>query len=109
MKRLSVCAALAACLTATPALAHFQMIIPSDDMVVQGESKNLTLDLRFWHPLEGHGMPMARPLRVGVLARGKKTDLAHRTAIGERKNGLRPMIEADPLEPLRNFVQRLLP
>ncbi|MDH4228688.1 MAG: DUF4198 domain-containing protein [Nitrospirota bacterium] len=76
MKRLSVCAALAACLTATPALAHFQMIIPSDDMVVQGESKNLTLDLRFWHPLEGHGMPMARPLRVGVLARGKKTDLA---------------------------------
>ncbi len=55
--------------------AHFQMIIPSDDMVRQNESRMINLDLRFWHPFEKVGMPMAKPVQFGVLARGKKTDL----------------------------------
>ncbi|MBI5136308.1 MAG: DUF4198 domain-containing protein [Nitrospirae bacterium] len=69
-------AALALTMVAAPALAHFQMIIPSDEMVGQGENRGVNLDLRFWHPLEGHGMHMAKPARFGVMIRGdKQTDL----------------------------------
>jgi len=57
------------------AQAHFQMIIPSDDMVSQSESKRLKLDVLFWHPFEGKGMPMAAPEQFGVMVRGKKHDL----------------------------------
>lgn len=57
------------------AFAHFQMIIPSDDMVTQDESRTLNLDIKFWHPFEGHGMDMVKPAQFGVLAGGKKTDL----------------------------------
>lgn len=57
------------------ASAHFQMIIPSDDMVKQDEARNLDLDVLFWHPFEGHGMDMVKPAQFGVLAGGKKTSL----------------------------------
>jgi len=57
------------------AQAHFQMIIPSDDMVAQGESRDLKLDLLFWHPFENKGMNMVKPVQFGVLAHGKKEDL----------------------------------
>jgi len=39
-----------------PAYAHFQMIIPSDEIVSAGESRELTLDLLFTHPFEGMGL-----------------------------------------------------
>lgn len=55
--------------------AHFQMIVPSDDMVKQGESRNVNLDLLFWHPFEGKGMPMEKPVRFGVMAGDGKQDL----------------------------------
>ncbi len=29
--------------------AHFGMIIPSDEMVMKGESNNVSLQLMFWH------------------------------------------------------------
>lgn len=60
------------------ASAHFQMIIPSDDMVKQNESRSLNLDLMFWHPFEGGGMHMVEPAQFGVLAGGKKRDLLDR-------------------------------
>jgi len=60
---------------AMQAQAHVQMIVPSDDMVKQAESRNLNLDLMFWHPFEDVGMNMAKPARFGVLNGGKKTDL----------------------------------
>jgi len=63
-------------LAAAPAFAHFQMIIPSDEMVAQGDDRNVQLDLRFWHPLEGYGMNMVKPARFGVMVRGRaQTDL----------------------------------
>jgi len=55
--------------------AHFQMIIPSDDMVQQDENRTLDLDVRFWHPYEGYGMNMKTPAKFGVMVDGKKTDL----------------------------------
>ncbi len=61
--------------TSMSASAHFQMIIPSDDMVKQTENRILNLDLLFWHPYEGGGMHMAKPVKFGLMAGGKKRDL----------------------------------
>ncbi len=87
VKKLAVAAALGLALAASPALAHFQMIIPSDDMVEQGEERNVTLDLRFWHPLEGVGMNMAKPAAFGVVNRGKKTGLLGSLSAVQLKGG----------------------
>lgn len=55
--------------------AHFGMIIPSDDMVTQGDNNTVTFDVMFIHPMEGEYMNMERPAQFMLLARGKKTDL----------------------------------
>ena len=57
------------------AQAHFQMIIPSDEMVSQDESREISLYVRFTHPFEGHGMNMEKPVQFGVLKDKKKIDL----------------------------------
>lgn len=62
-------------LAAAPAAAHFQMVVPSDDMVKQDESRTLKLDLMFTHPFEGHGMDMVKPTQFGVLVGGQRQDL----------------------------------
>jgi len=68
------------------ALAHFGMIIPSDDIVEKGEPRQLSLDLMFIHPFEGHYMEMAKPARFGVLAHGEKKDLSD-TLTPKKVNG----------------------
>jgi cobalt/nickel transport protein len=55
--------------------AHFQMITPSDDMVMQTEPRSVDLQLQFWHPFEGIGMPMEKPVRYGVVVAGVTQDL----------------------------------
>lgn len=61
------------CLSA-PAFAHFQEIIPSDDVLADGGP--LTLQLVFTHPMDrGPTMDMAKPVRFGVLRGGTITDL----------------------------------
>lgn len=72
---ISVLSGIALLAISMSASAHFQMIIPSDDMVKQNEQRNLNLDLMFWHPFEGGGMHMAKPKQFGVMAGGKKRDL----------------------------------
>lgn len=57
------------------AFAHYGMLIPSDSMVMQGESKVIKIDLSFSHPFEGEGMGLVKPLVFGVVANGKKQDL----------------------------------
>ncbi len=59
------------------ATAHFGMIIPSDEMVMRGESPNVAVQLMFWHPFEGQGMELAKPAQFGVVANGSKQDLLH--------------------------------
>jgi cobalt/nickel transport protein len=61
--------------TAVGAFAHFQYLLPSDDMVMQGENRTITLDLIFGHPFEGEYMEMAKPLRFGVRVRGRDENL----------------------------------
>jgi len=69
--------------SAGSALAHFGMIIPSDDMVMQSEDRNITLDVKFIHPMEGHYMNMAKPGQFGVVFQRKKIDLLN--TLEERK------------------------
>lgn len=60
---------------AAPAFAHFQMLIPSDEIISSGESRKLNLNLMFTHPFEGVGLNMKQPARFGVWVAGKEIDL----------------------------------
>ncbi|NWF53032.1 MAG: DUF4198 domain-containing protein [Nitrospirae bacterium] len=55
--------------------AHFGVIIPSDDIVTKEDKKDITLQIKFIHPFEGHYMNMEMPKTFGVLIEGKKHDL----------------------------------
>lgn len=57
------------------AWGHFGALIPSDDIVSQGESTALRLSLMFLHPFEGRYMEMGKPRAFGVMVRGKRQDL----------------------------------
>ena len=78
-------AALAVCLGTGAALAHFQEILPSADVLPEGGP--VTVDLVFTHPMEGGpAMDMARPKRVGVKTAAGVTDLLPKIA-SETVNG----------------------
>ncbi|SMC17366.1 cobalt/nickel transport protein [Desulfacinum hydrothermale DSM 13146] len=57
------------------ALAHFGLILPSDDIISAHDSKTITVQAKFLHPFEGQYMEMAKPRRFAVMSRGKTTDL----------------------------------
>ncbi|WP_428029390.1 DUF4198 domain-containing protein [Ancylobacter sp.] len=64
-------------LLALPALAHFQEIIPSADVLPEGGE--VSVDMVFTHPVEGGPvMEMKKPAKVGVLVGGTQTDLLDR-------------------------------
>ncbi|WP_346895394.1 DUF4198 domain-containing protein [uncultured Roseibium sp.] len=76
MRSVRLPAAVVACLTAlaSPAMAHFQEIIPSADVLPEGGK--VKLDLVFTHPFEGGPvMEMKKPAQMGVLSGGKTVDL----------------------------------
>ena len=74
--------ATALCLLAGAAAAHFQVLMPSTDIVTGEGDTELRLDLLFTHPMEwGPVMEMGEPRQFGVLVGGEKHDL---------KGGLRP-------------------
>lgn len=66
--------AVAALTLAPTAGAHFQMVIPSDN-VVEGKAKTLTVKFIFNHPFEGKSMNMVRPKTCGVMVGKKKISL----------------------------------
>jgi cobalt/nickel transport protein len=70
---------------AVAAQAHFGMIIPSDQMVMSGESKTVHLNLKFWHPFEGQGMNLEKPAVFQVFNDGKAVDLLG--SLKEKKDG----------------------
>jgi len=57
------------------AAAHFGMVIPSDEMVMQNDPRNVVLQISFSHPFEMVGMDMARPKTFGVFVGGSRQDL----------------------------------
>ncbi len=62
----------------SPAMAHYQLLIPSDDVVTHEERRAVDLEIRFTHPFEDLGVPMAKPRRVGVWVAGRDQDLLPR-------------------------------
>jgi cobalt/nickel transport protein len=56
--------------------AHFQGLIPSDDMVSKSDTRTISIDLAFFHPFEGGYMNMDKPVQFGVMVRGRKTNLS---------------------------------
>jgi cobalt/nickel transport protein len=56
--------------------AHFQVLIPDNDIVAEDDSMSVNLDIIFTHPMEqGPVMEMGMPVEFGVLANGEKKDL----------------------------------
>ncbi|MFZ5564637.1 MAG: DUF4198 domain-containing protein [Thermodesulfobacteriota bacterium] len=61
----------------TSASAHFGMVISSDSMVMQDDSRTVNLSLSFSHPFEMVGMPLEKPAKFFVVTGDKQTDLKH--------------------------------
>jgi cobalt/nickel transport protein len=58
------------------AAAHFQVLLPSADVIGSEGPKKVDLDILFTHPMEqGPVMEMTRPRQFGALVNGKKRDL----------------------------------
>lgn len=55
--------------------AHFGMIIPSDNMVMQTDPRTVSVTLSFSHPFELVGMALEKPRTFSVVANGKTIDL----------------------------------
>ncbi|OQY12344.1 MAG: ATP-dependent DNA ligase [Desulfobacteraceae bacterium 4572_19] len=68
---------------AVPVTAHFGMLIPSDSMVMQNDSKTVTVDASFSHPFEGVGMELVKPKFLGIVANGEKINLNKSKQVGK--------------------------
>ena len=76
VRTMVLAAAAALGMVAGVASAHFQVLIPSPDIVTAEGTKTVRLDVVFTHPMEqGPTMEMAQPTQFGVLAGGKRHDL----------------------------------
>ena len=71
----------AALMTAGPANAHFQELIPSTESLGPGDGRVVSLTARFTHPFaRGPVMEMEPPIRFGVQVGGKTRDLTRTLA-----------------------------
>lgn len=61
-----------------PVFAHFGMVIPSDSMVMQNETRTIDLALSFSHPFEMVGMALVKPKNFFVMTGTKKESLKDR-------------------------------
>jgi len=60
----------------TAGLAHFQVLLPSTDIVASPDHRTVSLDILFTHPMEqGPVMEMGRPRQFGVLVGAEQHDL----------------------------------
>ncbi len=57
------------------ASAHFGMLIPSDNMVMQDDNRTVNLQFSFSHPMEMVGTEIVKPKAVNVVAGGQTDDL----------------------------------
>jgi cobalt/nickel transport protein len=56
--------------------AHFGMVIPSDNMVMQQDPRTIKLQVSFSHPMEMVGMEMVKPKIFEVITASGKQNLA---------------------------------
>jgi len=65
-------------LAAASAQAHFQVLLPQDDVLGAETGGRVELRLLFMHPMEqGPAMDMPRPRQFGMIAHGNPVDLLH--------------------------------
>lgn len=57
------------------AYAHFGVILPSDDIIGEKDSKKITLKVYFMHPFEQEWLNMEKPKVFGVMIEEDKIDL----------------------------------
>jgi cobalt/nickel transport protein len=61
---------------ARSAQAHFQVLLPSRDVVLGEDGRTVNLEIRFTHPMEnGPVMEMGRPKQFGMLVQDKRYNL----------------------------------
>ncbi len=85
MKKIIAMSVLATLLWQGWANAHFGMVIPSDDIVGQQDKREITLEVKFIHPMEGHYMEMDKPEQFGVRIGGKNVALLERLKAKKEK------------------------
>ena len=73
-RTLPLCLAMIFCFSST-ALAHFGMVIPSSDIVMEKKEASIALALSFSHPMEVVGMPLAAPASFKVFTDGEALEL----------------------------------
>lgn len=73
----------------SPLWAHFQVILPSNNIVSQGGDTNLELKVLFTHPFEQQLMDMERPRQFGVVIRSEKINLLDSLRANTSKEGLK--------------------
>ncbi len=73
--KLSVMVVAGVCFSCCLALAHFGMVIPTDNMIMQEDKKKIELDLSFSHPFEMVGMSLVKPHNFFVVKDNKQLDL----------------------------------
>ena len=73
--KLTLLIAISIVILVAPAWSHFGMLIPSDSMVMQNDSRSVAVNLSFSHPFEMVGMDMAKPKVFSVVAGGMNKDL----------------------------------
>lgn len=57
-------------------LAHFQTLIPGDEIISEGDPAKVQLEMIFTHPMDqGPVMEMGKPKSFGVMVGGAKKDL----------------------------------
>ncbi len=79
MRSFMVVFLLAILLVPATSFPHFQMLIPSSDMVRMEGSHTVKLTIVFSHPMEGGpAMEMATPRKMGVYIMGNRIDLIKR-------------------------------
>jgi cobalt/nickel transport protein len=63
------------CLSYSLSLAHFGMVIPTDNMVMQDDEKKIEISLTFSHPFEMAGMPLEKPGKFFVVKDSQRSNL----------------------------------
>lgn len=82
-----IAAATLFCFSATPADAHFGVIIPSENIITEQTPRTVELSVKFMHPMEAQYLNMEKPKRFGVAHMGKVEELL---------NSLSPVHVASP-------------
>lgn len=95
-----------AMLGSVPLWAHFQMVIPSSDILEEGKGK-LGVEVMFAHPFEQSYMEMKKPQAFGYVLEGKKHSLLEKLAPKsfEGKGGFSTELEIKEAGTYRFYVE----